>query len=94
MSRKFPYSAVELIVAIIALIKCELSIVQSSLIGSILSNILLVLGEFVRYPVISQSSALTRIMRDEQECASLLEERGMRNKPCQVPPVNSIRHFW
>ncbi|KAF8525832.1 Calcium/proton exchanger, partial [Hysterangium stoloniferum] len=35
---------VELIVAIIALIKCELSIVQSSLIGSILSNILLVLG--------------------------------------------------
>ncbi|KAL1937456.1 hypothetical protein VTO73DRAFT_13179 [Trametes versicolor] len=37
-------NAVELIVAIIALIKCELQIVQSSLIGSILSNLLLVLG--------------------------------------------------
>jgi Ca2+:H+ antiporter len=37
-------NAVELIVAIIALVKCELSIVQSSLIGSILSNLLLVLG--------------------------------------------------
>ncbi|KAJ7849304.1 calcium/proton exchanger [Mycena leptocephala] len=37
-------NAVELIVAIIALTKCELSIVQSSLIGSILSNLLLVLG--------------------------------------------------
>ncbi|KAI0368738.1 calcium/proton exchanger [Pilatotrama ljubarskyi] len=35
---------VELIVAIIALVKCELQIVQSSLIGSILSNLLLVLG--------------------------------------------------
>ncbi|KAJ7687898.1 Sodium/calcium exchanger protein-domain-containing protein, partial [Mycena olivaceomarginata] len=37
-------NAVELIVAIIALTKCELEIVQSSLIGSILSNLLLVLG--------------------------------------------------
>ncbi|KIJ12836.1 hypothetical protein PAXINDRAFT_82403, partial [Paxillus involutus ATCC 200175] len=35
---------VELIVAIIALTKCELDIVQSSLVGSILSNLLLVLG--------------------------------------------------
>lgn len=37
-------NAVELIVAILALIKCELRIVQSSLVGSILSNLLLVLG--------------------------------------------------
>lgn len=37
-------NAVELIVAIFALIKCELRVVQSSLIGSILSNLLLVLG--------------------------------------------------
>jgi Ca2+:H+ antiporter len=37
-------NAVELIVSIIALVKCELDIVQSSLIGSILSNLLLVLG--------------------------------------------------
>ncbi|KZV74613.1 Calcium/proton exchanger [Peniophora sp. CONT] len=37
-------NAVELIVAIIALTKCELQIVQSSLVGSILSNLLLVLG--------------------------------------------------
>jgi len=37
-------NAVELIVAIIALIKCELTVVQSSLVGSILSNLLLVLG--------------------------------------------------
>ncbi|KAJ6505948.1 calcium/proton exchanger [Mycena vulgaris] len=37
-------NAVELIVAIIALTKCQLNIVQSSLIGSILSNLLLVLG--------------------------------------------------
>ncbi|KIJ67078.1 hypothetical protein HYDPIDRAFT_38504 [Hydnomerulius pinastri MD-312] len=37
-------NAVELIVSIIALTKCELSIVQSSLVGSILSNLLLVLG--------------------------------------------------
>lgn len=37
-------NAVELIVSIIALTKCELSIVQSSLLGSILSNLLLVLG--------------------------------------------------
>jgi len=37
-------NAVELIVAIIALLKCELQIVQSSLVGSILSNLLLVLG--------------------------------------------------
>ncbi|KAH9021858.1 hypothetical protein EDB84DRAFT_1511390 [Lactarius hengduanensis] len=36
-------NAVELIVTIIALVKCELNVVQSSLIGSILSN-LLVLG--------------------------------------------------
>jgi len=37
-------NAVELIVAIIALTQCKLSIVQSSLVGAILSNILLVLG--------------------------------------------------
>ncbi|KAF7324135.1 Calcium/proton exchanger [Mycena kentingensis (nom. inval.)] len=37
-------NVVELIVAILALIKCELEIVQSSLIGSILGNLLLVLG--------------------------------------------------
>ncbi|KAG9314861.1 calcium proton exchanger [Chiua virens] len=37
-------STVELIVSIIALVKCELDIVQSSLLGSILSNLLLVLG--------------------------------------------------
>ncbi|KZT59714.1 calcium/proton exchanger [Calocera cornea HHB12733] len=37
-------NAVELIVAIIALIQCKLTVVQSSLIGSILSNLLLVLG--------------------------------------------------
>ncbi|KAJ7895557.1 Calcium/proton exchanger [Mycena olivaceomarginata] len=37
-------NAVELIVAILALAHCELQIVQSSLIGSILSNLLLVLG--------------------------------------------------
>ncbi|KJA22895.1 hypothetical protein HYPSUDRAFT_87039 [Hypholoma sublateritium FD-334 SS-4] len=37
-------NAVELIVAILALVKCELQVVQSSLVGSILSNLLLVLG--------------------------------------------------
>lgn len=37
-------NAVELIVSIIALTKCQLTIVQSSLVGSILSDILLVLG--------------------------------------------------
>ncbi|KAF9649861.1 calcium/proton exchanger, partial [Thelephora ganbajun] len=37
-------NAVELIVAIIALVKCELRVVQSSLVGSILSNLLFVLG--------------------------------------------------
>lgn len=37
-------NAVELIVAIIALFHCELIIVQTSLIGSVLSNLLLVLG--------------------------------------------------
>ncbi|KAN0120750.1 Sodium/calcium exchanger domain containing protein [Russula decolorans] len=37
-------NAVELIVAIIALVKCELAVVHSSLVGSILSNLLLVLG--------------------------------------------------
>ncbi|KAI0254958.1 calcium/proton exchanger [Lactifluus subvellereus] len=37
-------NAVELIVAIIALVKCELAVVQSSLVGSILSNLLLVQG--------------------------------------------------
>ncbi|KIK93268.1 hypothetical protein PAXRUDRAFT_524599 [Paxillus rubicundulus Ve08.2h10] len=37
-------NAVELVVSIIALTKCELEIVQSSLVGSILSNLLLVLG--------------------------------------------------
>lgn len=37
-------NAVELIVAIIALFQCEYTIVQTSLVGSVLSNILLVLG--------------------------------------------------
>ncbi|GAA5873193.1 hypothetical protein JCM8547_006811 [Rhodosporidiobolus lusitaniae] len=37
-------NAVELIVSIIALAKCEIQVVQSSLLGSILSNLLLVLG--------------------------------------------------
>ncbi|KAL9938660.1 hypothetical protein V8E36_002379 [Tilletia maclaganii] len=37
-------NAVELIVAIIALFHCEITIVQTSLVGSVLSNILLVLG--------------------------------------------------
>ncbi|THV03210.1 calcium/proton exchanger [Dendrothele bispora CBS 962.96] len=37
-------NAVELIVAIIALTQCKLQLVQSSLVGSILSNLLLVLG--------------------------------------------------
>ena len=37
-------NAVELIIAILALTKGELDIVQSSMIGSILSNCLLVLG--------------------------------------------------
>jgi len=37
-------NAVELIVSILALVKCELQIVSSSLVGSILSNLLLVLG--------------------------------------------------
>ncbi|KAF9525689.1 calcium/proton exchanger [Crepidotus variabilis] len=37
-------NAVELIVAIIALAKCQLRIVQASLVGSVLSNLLLVLG--------------------------------------------------
>ncbi|TBU42360.1 calcium/proton exchanger [Dichomitus squalens] len=37
-------NAVELIVAIIALVQCQLQVVQASLIGSILSNLLLVLG--------------------------------------------------
>ncbi|KAF5337493.1 hypothetical protein D9758_013591 [Tetrapyrgos nigripes] len=37
-------NAIELIVAIIALTRCNLQLVQSSLVGSILSNLLLVLG--------------------------------------------------
>ncbi|KAI0787930.1 Sodium/calcium exchanger protein-domain-containing protein [Fomes fomentarius] len=37
-------NAVELIVAIIALVQCQLRVVQASLVGSILSNLLLVLG--------------------------------------------------
>ncbi|KIO34797.1 hypothetical protein M407DRAFT_16745 [Tulasnella calospora MUT 4182] len=37
-------NAVELIISIIALTKCQLRVVQASLIGSILSNLLLVLG--------------------------------------------------
>ncbi|RPD61091.1 Calcium/proton exchanger [Lentinus tigrinus ALCF2SS1-7] len=37
-------NAVELIVAIIALVHCQITVVQSSLVGSILSNLLLVLG--------------------------------------------------
>ncbi len=43
-------NAVELIVAIIALAKCELQVVQSSLIGSVLSNLLLVLGKHPTRP--------------------------------------------
>ncbi|EIM19153.1 calcium/proton exchanger [Wallemia mellicola CBS 633.66] len=35
---------VEIIIAVLALVRCELSIVQSSLLGGLLSNILLVLG--------------------------------------------------
>lgn len=35
---------VEIIIAILALVRCEISIVQSSLLGGLLSNILLVLG--------------------------------------------------
>lgn len=37
-------NAVELIVAIIALLQCQLTITQTSLVGSVLSNLLLVLG--------------------------------------------------
>ncbi|KAE8227224.1 hypothetical protein CF319_g250 [Tilletia indica] len=37
-------NAVELIVAIISLFQCQLTIVQTSLVGSVISNILLVLG--------------------------------------------------
>ncbi|THV07021.1 calcium/proton exchanger [Dendrothele bispora CBS 962.96] len=37
-------NAVELIVAIVALTKCELEVVQSSLVGSVFSNLLLVTG--------------------------------------------------
>ncbi|PPQ69173.1 hypothetical protein CVT26_003547, partial [Gymnopilus dilepis] len=37
-------NAVELIVAIIALVQCQLQVVQASLVGSVLSNLLLVLG--------------------------------------------------
>ncbi|KAG8905549.1 hypothetical protein FRB99_008748 [Tulasnella sp. 403] len=37
-------NAVELIISIIALTKCQLRVVQASLVGSILSNLLLVLG--------------------------------------------------
>lgn len=37
-------NAIELIVAIIALMKCELHVVRSSLVGTILSNLFLVLG--------------------------------------------------
>lgn len=37
-------NAVELIVAIIALFQCQLTITQTSLVGSVLSNLLLVLG--------------------------------------------------
>jgi Ca2+/Na+ antiporter len=53
-------NAVELIVAIIALVKCEIQVVQSSLLGSILSNLLLVLGMVCLYPlpIVSMSSEL------------------------------------
>lgn len=51
MSFRFPYSltliysnVIELLIAIIALVKGDIDIVQASMIGSILSNILLVLG--------------------------------------------------
>lgn len=44
MSNLNPSNAVELIVAIIALVKHKTLIVQTSLIGSMLSNLLLVLG--------------------------------------------------
>ncbi|KAF8126075.1 calcium proton exchanger [Boletus edulis] len=37
-------NVVELIVSIVALVRCEIDIVQSSLVGSIMSNLLLVLG--------------------------------------------------
>ncbi|KAK7016454.1 hypothetical protein VNI00_018877 [Paramarasmius palmivorus] len=40
-------NAVKLIVAVIALIQCRLNIVQSSLIGSILNNLLFVLGLYL-----------------------------------------------
>ena len=39
-----PTLVVEIIIAVLALVRCELSIVQSSLLGGLLSNILLVLG--------------------------------------------------
>ncbi|KAF8753463.1 Calcium proton exchanger [Rhizoctonia solani] len=42
-------NAVELIVAIVALTQCQLRVVQSSLIGSILSNLLLVFAGGTRY---------------------------------------------
>ena len=41
---KFSRNAVELIVAIIALAEDQVIVVQTSLIGSVLSNLLLVLG--------------------------------------------------
>jgi Ca2+:H+ antiporter len=44
MNVKLTSEPFRLIVAILALVKCELQIVQSSLLGSILSNLLLVLG--------------------------------------------------
>ncbi len=40
----FTSNAVELIVAIIALIENQVTVVQTSLVGSVLSNLLLVLG--------------------------------------------------
>lgn len=39
-----PSNVIELLIAIIALVKGDIDIVQASMIGSILSNILLVLG--------------------------------------------------
>lgn len=60
-------NAVELIVAIIALAKCEIQVVQSSLLGSILSNLLLVLG---MYDTVLTASGLSGV--DLFSCQVLL----------------------
>lgn len=68
-------NAVELIVAILALVKCELQVVQSSLIGSILSNLLLVCGMcffagefFVGRGGVSESAMGERATKRERLC--------------------------